>query len=411
MSSYQEKYIKYKNKYNDLKNINALYDLVGGKTGFNPADIKDIFKHIEENLGMDGNQDNRIKITDPVQYATYPIKEQEKIEHKTKYFVICYGPPASGKSLSRKIACNVIKQHFNDFLPREEYKDASIDDLMKTFVDTSVDDIVYNINTDEIDESNKKKTVKDILVNNINSVFKNETNKEDLIKDVKNFEDIETQLHKELTTEKKLEMLKNTDLQQKFQSQIDLNQKIYFNYKEIADDISLLLGAFAILRKKNVFFEIASPAIEYINDLISVLYKWKYNIIFIYPYTTNIDLLCVRSVNRGCVEGRLVPRKEIEWKTSGSIVRYYDSVINTGNPNSMLNKLENFYVLRYNANMILTDDKNNSINNGTFNLIRDKNNNTSQDNLDIYDLIYKDKKTGVNTIKITDINGIVTLKK
>jgi hypothetical protein len=200
-------------------------------------------------------------------------------------------------------------------------------------------------------------------------------------------------------------MLKDPEMQNKFQSQIDLNQNIYFNYKEIADDISLLLGAFAILRKKNVFFEIASPAIEYINDLISVLYKWKYNIIFIYPYTTNIDLLCNRSVNRGCVEGRLVTTKEIEWKTSGSIVRYFDSVINTGNPNSMLNKLENFYVLRYNAKMELTDDKLNSIGNGTFNLIikdKDKNNNTSQDNLDIYDLIYKDK-TGINTIKITDI--------
>jgi hypothetical protein len=84
MSSYQEKYIKYKNKYNELKNINALYDLVGGKTGFNPTDIEDIFKHIKENLGMDGNQDNRAKITD-----------RPEIEDKSKYFVICYGPPAS----------------------------------------------------------------------------------------------------------------------------------------------------------------------------------------------------------------------------------------------------------------------------------------------------------------------------
>jgi hypothetical protein len=58
---------------------------------------------------------------------------------------------------------------------------------MKTFVDTSVDDIIYNINVDEKDKTDKIKTVKDILVNNINSVFKG-----DLIKDVKNFEDINT---------------------------------------------------------------------------------------------------------------------------------------------------------------------------------------------------------------------------
>jgi hypothetical protein len=383
MSIYQDKYIKYKNKYNELKNIKELHNLVGGKTGFNPSDIKDIFKFIEENLDTPN-------VTDQIPYATYPITPALSNPFKSKYFVICYGPPASGKSISRKIACNVIKQHFNNYLP-ELYKNAeNINELMKTFVDTSVDDIIYNINTKEkIDGSSSKvKTVKDILIENINTVFK--------LKDINDFEDFE----KKLSTADKLELLKVPNTEEKFKEQVSLNQKVYFNYKEIADDVSLLLGAFAILRKKNVFFEIASPAIEYINDLISVLYKWKYNIIFIYPYTTNIDLLCRRSINRGCVEGRVVPRGEIEWKTSGSVVRYYDSVINKGNPNSMINKLENFYVLRYNAQMELDEEKNKAINDGKFNL--------TKDNQDIHDLIYKDKDKGITVVKVTDVNGNIS---
>ncbi len=387
MSEYQQKYMKYKNKYNELKNIKELYNLVGGKTGFNPTDINDIFRYVTENL------DDSSKITDPVPYATYPYLPQSTYPLKSKFFVICYGPPASGKSLSRKIACNIIKQHFSDIIP-ESFKTSNVDELMKTFVDTSVDDIIYNINTKEkVDVSGDRvKTVKDILIENIGKVFKNDIR----FAKVTDFEDFE----KKLSTKDKLQLLQNSEISEQFKEQVTLNQKLYFNYKDIADDISLLLGAFAILRKKNVFFEIASPAVEYMNDLISVLYKWKYNIIFIYPYTTDIDLLCKRSINRGCAEGRVVPRGDIEWKTSSSIVRYYDSIINKGNPNSMINKLENLYVIRYKADMDLDALKIKAIEDGNFNL--------TKNNTDIHDLVYKNKDNGITVVKITDLNGKIS---
>ncbi len=387
MSEYQQKYMKYKNKYNELKNIKELYNLVGGKTGFNPTDINDIFRYVTENL------DDSSKITDPVPYATYPYLPQSTYPLKSKFFVICYGPPASGKSLSRKIACNIIKQHFSDVIP-ESFRSSNVDEMMKTFVDTSVDDIIYNINTKEkVDiTSDRVKTVKDILIGNISKVFKNDIR----FTKVADFEDFE----KILSTKDKLELLQNSEISEQFKEQVTVNQKLYFNYKDIADDISLLLGAFAILRKKNVFFEIASPAVEYMNDLISVLYKWKYNIIFIYPYTTNIDLLCQRSINRGCAEGRVVPRGDIEWKTSGSVVRYYDSIINKGNPNSMINKLENLYVIRYKADMDLDALKIKAIEDGNFNL--------TKNNTDIHDLVYKNKDNGITVVKITDLNGKIS---
>ncbi len=387
MSEYQQKYMKYKNKYNELKNIKELYNLVGGKTGFNPTDINDIFRYVTENL------DDSSKITDPVPYATYPYLPQSTYPLKSKFFVICYGPPASGKSLSRKIACNIIKQHFSDVIP-ESFRSSNVDEMMKTFVDTSVDDIIYNINTKEkVDiTSDRVKTVKDILIGNISKVFKNDIR----FTKVADFEDFE----KILSTKDKLELLQNSEISEQFKEQVTVNQKLYFNYKDIADDISLLLGAFAILRKKNVFFEIASPAVEYMNDLISVLYKWKYNIIFIYPYTTDIDLLCKRSINRGCAEGRVVPRGDIEWKTSSSIVRYYDSIINKGNPNSMINKLENLYVIRYKADMDLDALKIKAIEDGNFNL--------TKNNTDIHDLVYKNKDNGITVVKITDLNGKIS---
>ena len=383
MSSYQEKYLKYKNKYSELKNKKAIYDMIGGKVDFTPTDIDDVMKFIKSHVEPVDGKDYK---TDPTPDPTpdpEPYGEKSKLSDKKRYFVICYGPPASGKTLARKMACNIIKNHFGEELP--------INDLMKTFVDTSVDNIIYHseaIIKNGEGKTETKKTIKQILIDNINNVFKPNVN---ILDDTKI----------QLPDVDKLGLLADTDIRKNFDTQIQLNQNIYFNYKEIADDLSLILGAFGILRKKNIFFEIASPAIEYMLDLISVLYKWKYNIILIYPFTKNIDLLCSRSIRRGCEEGRVVPAAEVTWKASKSIDKYFEDIIEVDNPNSMINKLDNLYVLRYNAEINLEKtigDKKilDMINEGTYPL------NDTSVNEDIYDIIYKkDRTKDITVIKQT----------
>ena len=203
--NYQDKYLKYKSKYNELKKKDEIYNLIGGKIPFNSRDIDDVFKFIKENMGDVNN-----------------VTEK-------KYFVILYGPPASGKTLSRKIACNIIKQQFRE---KSTYQE-----IMNSFVDTSVDDIVYNIKDKDNDND---KTIKEILIENLKKVFegklpKNKTN------DVFN-------MSEGLSEEEKQEILKNEDVKENFNRTIERNKNKYFEYRPIADDLSLILGAFGVLR-------------------------------------------------------------------------------------------------------------------------------------------------------------------
>ena len=76
---------------------------------------------------------------------------------KNKYFVICYGPPASGKSIARKIACNLIKNIYND--------ETDISTIIASFIDTGVDDIIASTITQG------SKPLKEILQKNIRDVI------------------------------------------------------------------------------------------------------------------------------------------------------------------------------------------------------------------------------------------------
>ena len=87
---FKEKYKKYKMKYTELKNKQNIYNFLGGvcqlDKKFNYEDLSSVLDYAK----------NR-----------YECTENKKTDKK--YFVILYGPPASGKTIARKLACTYIK--------------------------------------------------------------------------------------------------------------------------------------------------------------------------------------------------------------------------------------------------------------------------------------------------------------
>jgi hypothetical protein len=301
--NYKEKYEKYKNKYNDIKKIQIIKNLVGGCKipHLNIHDIESILNYIRQHIHCAPSNT------------------------RNKYFVICYGPPASGKSIARKIACNLIK---NIYMDGED-----ISTILSSFIDTGIDDIIASTIT------RNSIPLKDLLKQNIKHLISG---------DIEGLRDEE--LHRKLEPHKIL---------------LESNQEIYFNVKKQVDEMSLLLGVFASLLGKNVFFEISRPNITYIKNLIDTVYQWKYKILFIYPYTTNYELLCYRSNRRGLTEGRIVPCEQIK-KDIIDCKKEYDTKVK----NDLLTNYKDICILHYNAELTPLDLAN--INNGNFKIDQNK---------------------------------------
>ena len=82
---------------------------------------------------------------------------------KNKYVVILYGPPGSGKSLARKIACNIIKTHYHEKVSEKE--------IESDFIDSGIDEITY-----EILEPKSNKEVRTLLMDNLRQKLGIDTN-------------------------------------------------------------------------------------------------------------------------------------------------------------------------------------------------------------------------------------------
>ena len=312
--------MKYKKK-------KIIYNLMGGDCN---KDIKLNYKDIDSTLNYIKNH-----------YECAPLQTINN------YFVILYGPPASGKTISRKIACKIIKEQF----PEETL---SYEDIFKSFIDTGIDDIVSKT---IVSEDRLHKSVGEIMIENIDKIISTEN------KNIKYF--------RENINEESIQNLLKTNIE------------LYIHHRKYVDELSLILGAFATYINRNIFFEIASPNIQYIIELINTAYKWKYKIIFIYPYTDNIDELCKRSDIRGLKIGRFIDCNQINKKISDCYKKYISDIINYENPNSMLNLYNDIIILRYNT--LLNEEEYKSIYNNTFNL--------SSENKKIYNYIHK-KKVG-----------------
>lgn len=195
-----------------------------------------------------------IGIVDTVlNYAKEKLKTASESKTTNKYIVILYGPPASGKTVARNIACHLLKTYF------EDSKSGDISNIVNSFIDTSVDDI----NSDIVYEDGK-------------------TVGSELIKIAKNAEG------------KSSEMLANEA------------GPIYMKHRKTADTISEMLMYFSSVFNKNFFVEISSPHIDYIENLLTSFGYYDYIPIIIYPFHKDPNVLFERSQERAKKDGRYI---------------------------------------------------------------------------------------------------------
>jgi hypothetical protein len=194
----------------------------------------------------------------------------QKISHiksrtKNKYVVILYGPPGSGKTIARNIACKYIMNAFNE-------STATYD----TFVDTGVDEIIY----ESEDETGEK--IKDKLVNNLKDRLT------------------------EMRTMYNKEVLDRLMVTRNISSIVSSSYSIYSDDKKDADSLSDLLVALATLLNYNIYFEISKPNINYMSKLIESLKYYDYIPVIIYPFINDVNVLFNRTIDRGMSEGRFL---------------------------------------------------------------------------------------------------------
>jgi hypothetical protein len=201
-------------------------------------------------------------------------KKSEEIPFVTnnKYFVVLYGPPASGKSIARKIACHYIKKI---------YKNETLMtlDMEKSFVDTGVDEITYEIEVgvqkpDERKIKPKEDTIKikQKLLENLNEKIPGDKNK-DAIK-------------------------------AKIEELVKSSFEIYKANR--ADAVSELMFYFAVFLGKNIFMETSSGDIAYVDKMVNTLKFYGYIPMIVYPFINDVSILYERSLTRGINEGRFL---------------------------------------------------------------------------------------------------------
>ncbi|AGF84906.1 hypothetical protein QJ854_gp876 [Moumouvirus goulette] len=215
-----------------------------------------------------------------------------------KYLVILYGPPASGKSISRYIACHWIKTLFEE--------PSNIEDIYKSFIDTGIDDITYET------ESETGKRVIELLKENLND---------------------------KLGGDKTIENAKRNiaDL-------ASSSWNIYKNYRP--DYVSELLYYFAIFLNKNIFIETTGSGTEYLNRIIDMLSYYEYIPILIYPFINDVKIIYDRSIQRGLTEGRFL-RCDTPF---GLASQMRISFSNYPKMKDILDKYNNYLIHQYNSN-------------------------------------------------------------
>lgn len=221
---------------------------------------------------------NYVNVHDTTSVLNY-LKHFDEIKTITnnKYAVVLYGSPASGKRIAKKIACKLICDHF-------EKSQISIKDLFDTFIDTEVDSIIYDI----VDSNNI--SLKDKML--------------DAYKQIINVSD---------TDVNDVNIIKSA-VKTNIKDIVDATGKIYFLHKKEADAISEFILSYSVVANKNIFFEISSANIEYIQITLDRLKYYGYIPILIYPYINDVEILYNRAIDRGIKEGRFFTKQMLNDK-------------------------------------------------------------------------------------------------
>nr|AEX62287.1 hypothetical protein mv_R82 [Moumouvirus Monve] len=249
---------------------------------------------------INGLQVGGLKLHDFNSLMDYLQQSYSKVTTQTdkKYLVILYGPPASGKSISRYIACHWIKNLFEE--------PSNIEDIYKSFIDTGIDDITYET------ESEKGKRVIELLKENLNNKLGNDKTIENA---KRNIEDLASS-----------------------------SWNIYKNYRP--DYVSELLYYFAIFLNKNIFIETTGSGTEYLNRIIDMLSYYGYIPILIYPFINDVKIIYDRSIQRGLIEGRFL-RCDTPF---GLASQMRTSLTNYPKMMDILDKYNNYLVYQYDSN-------------------------------------------------------------
>ncbi|AAV51130.1 hypothetical protein [Acanthamoeba castellanii mimivirus] len=219
-------------------------------------------------------------------------------ETSNKYLVILYGPPASGKSISRYIASYWIQELFKET--------ESIENIYKSFIDTGIDEITYDI------ETPTGKRIIDLLKENIDNKLGND-------KSIEN-------------AKKNISLLASS------------SWDIYRTNRP--DYVSELLYYFAIFLNKNIFLETTGSSIPYLERIINLLSFYGYIPIVVYPFINDVSILYNRSIQRGLKEGRF-----LRCDTSfGLASQMQISLANYPKIKNIVSQYKNYLIYQYNSN-------------------------------------------------------------
>ena len=246
------------------------------------------------------NDTNPANLDSLLQFIKKTIETKTKHGVK-KYCVILIGTPASGKSLAKKVSCDIIKQI--------EKSDVYHDDIYNSFVDINVDDYVYGKKI-EPDGLTGKQELYELS--------------QDFFRDKGIISDIDKKIYME-----------NEKNQAEIEKFVGTATAKYFSIRNDINSIGSLMMFVASYFSLNLFIETVGDRSEYLDWLINNFCPYEnYTPILVYPKVSNAELHKQRLISRAIKEGRFVSFDYIQ-----SIIPNIDRVYDYLNSYSFINKL------------------------------------------------------------------------
>jgi len=217
---------------------------------------------------------------------------------KNKFFVILIGSPGSGKSIARKIILNFLKDKLS--------KTEEIDKIDKSFLDISIDDLVYSLKLDD----------------GLSGLDKLKENYKTFDSDLSNNESTLDELSKSSTD-------------------------IYFDLRKHINPLGEMFLFLASYLNCNLFFETVGDYPEWIISALiqNICDYYGFIPIIVYPYIDDFEIQKQRIISRASEEGRLPSLKFVEERRK-SVEESFE-ILKTY-LNGTESKTKNYYYLKYN---------------------------------------------------------------